>query len=66
MLLVFINEKQLKRDSLSEVFISEKAPDINSDLVRKALGANSKDFGFKAGREWLTMFYKEKRNIQCT
>ena len=66
MLLVFINEKQLKRDSLSEIFISEKAPDIYSHLVRKALGANYKDFGLRAGREWLTKFYKEKRNIQCT
>ena len=55
-LLVYLNDKQLKGDSLSEVFICEKAPDIYSDLVRKALGANSKDFGFKASRECLRKF----------
>ena len=48
LLLVFINEKQLKGDSLSEAFICEKALDIDGDLVKKTLGENSKDFDFKA------------------
>ena len=53
LLLVFINEKQLKEDSLSEAFISEEALDIHDDLVKKTLCANSKDFDFKASRGWL-------------
>ena len=35
LLLVFINEKQLKGGSLSETFICEKAQDINGDPVKK-------------------------------
>ena len=47
---MLINEKQLKGDSLSEAFICEKALDIYGDLVKKTLGANSKEFDFKASR----------------
>ena len=47
---MFIKEKQLKGNSLSEEFICEKALDIYGDLVMKNLGANSKDFDFKASR----------------
>ena len=43
LLLLSINEKQLKGDSLSETFICEKVLDIYGDLVMKTLGANSKD-----------------------
>ena len=50
LLLVFINEKQLKVDSLSEALICVNALDIHGDLVRKNLGANNKDFEFKASR----------------
>ena len=50
LLLVFINEELLKGDSLSETFISEKAQSIYGDLVKKSLGANSKDFDFKGSR----------------
>ena len=45
LLLVFINEKQMKGDSLSEAFVCEKALDIYGDLVKKTLGANSKNSG---------------------
>ena len=50
LLLMYINEKQLKGDSLSEAFICEKALDIYGHLVNKTLGANFKDFDFKACR----------------
>ena len=60
LLFVFINEKQLKGDSLSEVIICEKAIDIYGDLVKKTLGANSKDFNFKASREWFEIKKKEE------
>ena len=56
LLLVFINEKQLKGDCLSEAFISEKALDIYCDLIKKTFGANSKDFDFKASRGWSVKF----------
>ena len=41
--LVSINKKQLKLDSLREAFIRENALHIYGDLVKKALGVNSKD-----------------------
>ena len=63
LLLVLINEKQLKRDSLSEAFICEKALDIYGELVKKTLGANSKDFDFKASRRW---FEKLKQDAEFT
>ena len=66
LLLVFIKEKQLKGDSLSEAFICEKALDIYGDLVKKTLGAISKDFGFKARRGWYKKLRKKKWNSQYT
>ena len=63
LLLVFINVRQLKGDSLSEAFICEKALDIHSDIVKKILGANSKDFDFKVGRGWLK---KDKKEVEFT
>ena len=65
-LLVYLNDKQLKGDSLSEVFICQKALDIYDDLVKKAIGANSKDFDFKANRGWFEKFLLKKWNSQCT
>ena len=56
LLLVFINEKQLKGDSLCEAFICENALDFYGDLVKKTFGANSKDFEFKASKGWLEIF----------
>ena len=56
---MFINEKQLKGDSYGEAFICKKALDIYGDLVKKTLGANSKDFDFKASRRWFIKFNKE-------
>ena len=52
LLFVFINEKQLKGDSLSEAFICEKALDIYRDQAKKTLGANSKDFDCKVCIGW--------------
>ena len=39
-------------DSLSEAFFCEKELAIYGDLFKKTLGANSKDFDFKASRGW--------------
>jgi len=58
LLLVFINEKQLKGDSVSEAFICEKALNIYGDLVNKIPGASSKDFDFNASRGWFEKFKK--------
>ena len=55
---MFINEIQLKGNSLSEAFICEKALDIYGDIVRKTIGANSNDFDFKAIRGWFKKFLK--------
>ena len=63
LLLVFINEKQLKGDSLSEVFICEKALDIYDDQAKKTPGTNSKDFDLKASRGWLKKLRKEVQFI---
>ena len=41
LLLMFINEKQFTRDSMSKAFICEKVLDIYDDLVKKTLGAIS-------------------------
>ena len=57
-LLVFINEKQLNGDSLSEAFICEKALDIYGDLVKKTLCANYKDFYFKVSKGWFEKVLK--------
>ena len=45
-------------DCLSEAFIYEKALDIYGDLVKKTLGANSKDLDFKASGGWFEKFKK--------
>ena len=58
LLLVLINEKLLKVDSLSEAFICEKALDIYDYLVKKILGATSKDFDLKANMPWFLTFLK--------
>ena len=50
LLLVFINEKQFKGDSLSEAFICEKVLDIYGDPVKKTIVPDSKDFDIKASR----------------
>ena len=58
LLLMFINEKQLKGNSLSEAFICEKALDIYGDLVKKTVGANSNYFDFRASRGWFEKLKK--------
>lgn len=52
-MLVFINEKMLAGDRISEAFIREKALEIYNDLVKKTLGINAENdiFEFKASRE---------------
>ena len=50
LLLVYINEVQLRGDSISELFICEKALEIYDDLVKKNPGASDDTFDFKASR----------------
>ena len=59
LLLVFINGKLLKGDSLSEAFVREKALCIYG-------GENSNDFDFKASKGWFQKLEKTKWNSQCT
>ena len=63
LLSVFINEKQLIGECMSEAFICHRALDIYDDLVKKSLGANSKDFDFKGSRGW---FVKHKKEVEFT
>ena len=65
LLLVFINEKQLKGGSLSEAFICEKALDIHGDLVRNPLFQIIKTFTSKQAEDGQKIFRK-KWNSQRT
>ncbi|XP_067135000.1 tigger transposable element-derived protein 1-like [Centruroides vittatus] len=56
LLLIFINEKQLRGDSISETFICEKALEIYDDLVKKTPGTSTSAFVFKASRGWFENF----------
>ena len=40
-------------------FVCARALDIYVDLVKKTLGANSKDFDFKSSRLWFEKLRKE-------
>ena len=46
LLLVYINEVQLKGDNISESFICEKAIEIYDDLVKKKPGTSNDTFEF--------------------
>ena len=56
LLLVYINEVQLKVDNISESFICVKALEIYDDLVKKKPGTNNDTFEFKASRRWFEKF----------
>ena len=63
LLLMWINEKQLKGNSVSEGITCTKAKYV--DLVRKTPGRSSKDEeAFKASQGWFEKF-KENRHTQC-
>ena len=57
LLLVWINEKQLAGDSVSEVIICEKARRIHSDLLKESPGTSTtEETPFKASRGWFEKF----------
>ena len=62
LLLVFINEKRLKGDNLSEAFICKKPLDIYDDLVKKTLVRIPTTLTSKQADDGL----KKKWNSQCT
>lgn len=57
LLLVWINEKQLAGDTVTENFICEKAKALYADLVSELPGTSTEsDEGFKASRGWFDNF----------
>ena len=57
LLLVWINEKQLRGDSVGESIICEKARVLHADLLKKQPGTGSEeDVTFKASRGWFEKF----------
>lgn len=57
LLLIFIKEKQLAGESVSEAFICEKALHIYEELVKKSPSTSESDsFTFKASRGWFEKF----------
>lgn len=60
LLLIFINERQLAGDGISEELICEKALEIYSDLLKETPGTSTESgaFEFKASRGWFEKFKK--------
>lgn len=58
LLLIWINEKQLAGDSVSEAIICEKAKLLHNDLLSKLLGTSAETDNFKASRGWFEKFKK--------
>ncbi|XP_069188784.1 tigger transposable element-derived protein 1-like [Procambarus clarkii] len=59
LLLVWMNERQLHGDSVSEALVCAKAKKLYVDLVRKTPGASSEEEEiFKASRGWFEKFRK--------
>jgi len=56
LLMVWINEKQLAGDSVSEAIICEKARLLYSDITRDTPGSSAEEF--KASKEWFDNFKK--------
>ena len=65
LLLVWINEKQLQGDSVSEAMICEKDRHLHSDLVASTPSShNAEPEDFKASRRWFEKFCK-RSGIHC-
>lgn len=59
LLLIWINQKQLQGDSISQNIISEKAKSIFADLVEKTPGTSTaREEEFKASKGWFENFKK--------
>jgi len=57
LLMVWINEKQLAGDSVSEAIICEKARLLYSDIMRDTPGSTTEEF--KASKGWFDSFKKK-------
>ncbi|XP_044302391.1 tigger transposable element-derived protein 1-like [Varanus komodoensis] len=58
LLLVWLNEKQLAGDSVTEAMICEKARKLHSDLLQKDPSTSAARVEFKASRGWFDNFRK--------
>jgi hypothetical protein len=56
LLLVWINERQMAGDSLSESIICEKARDVNADLVKDKPSTSDNGETFRASKGWFHNF----------
>ncbi|XP_057693507.1 tigger transposable element-derived protein 1-like [Corythoichthys intestinalis] len=56
LLLIWINEKQLAGDSVSEGIIGEKARQLHSDIIKRQPGNSSSIDDFKASHGWFEKF----------
>lgn len=56
LLLIWINEKQLAGDSVSEGIIAEKALQLHSDIIKRQPGSSSSSHDFKASHGWFEKF----------
>ncbi|XP_059558184.1 tigger transposable element-derived protein 1-like isoform X1 [Myotis daubentonii] len=58
LLLIWVNEKQLAGDSISEAMICEKAKMLHTDLLRDSPEMSAQNGSFKASRGWFDKFKK--------
>ena len=59
LLLVWINEKQLASDSISETIICEKAKWLYDDLKQDSPGTSEQSNEYKASRGWFNRFKQQ-------
>lgn len=62
MLVIIINKKQLKDDSISEAIICEKGLETYDDLINDNPSTTNDESAFKANSRW---FKKFKKKIEC-
>jgi hypothetical protein len=56
LLLVWINEREMKRDVTSMTIVQEKAREISDKLKRQTSGSSSEELEFKATTGWFARF----------
>ncbi|XP_013007869.1 tigger transposable element-derived protein 1-like isoform X2 [Cavia porcellus] len=66
LLLVWLNEKQLAGDSVSEAMICEKARKLHSDLLQEKPSTSATTDKFKASRGWFDKFRKRSGILRVT
>ncbi len=58
LLLMWLREKQLAGDTVTEAIVCEKARAIFSDLVQQTQGTSADEESFKASHGWFQNFRK--------